>query len=345
MSRPRIAIGLPVKDGEKYLRGALEAIRGQTFPDFVVHIVDNASTDATREIAESFARVDSRFHYSRNEQNVGSLENFHRAFASARLTGAPLFKWAAHDDRPRREYLAEVIAEFDDHPSVVAAHARPALVDDYGAEIPYSAEDNAFVTPAGDRWVWNRRLIRRLQVEDPARRLGAFLRAKAGEWMAYAVFRADVLAQTELFVAPGFEDTLCAEVLLRGPVSLVETPLFEHRLHAGSARYMSRRDYLAYEYGCDPGEGPLPSYARALQYSKAIRNAPISGLDRARCHAKLARFAVRPRQIANAILPGPNNYWGIDFTPTRERHVAPSPGEVRRPSRSLESCKTSSPSL
>ena len=44
---PRVSIGMPVYNGEQFLRAAIESIRAQTFTDFEVIISDNASTDST----------------------------------------------------------------------------------------------------------------------------------------------------------------------------------------------------------------------------------------------------------------------------------------------------------
>lgn len=50
----RISVVIPAHNEEGYLPGALEAVLGQTLPPFEVVVVDNASTDRTREVAEAF---------------------------------------------------------------------------------------------------------------------------------------------------------------------------------------------------------------------------------------------------------------------------------------------------
>ena len=42
-----------VLDGERYLRAAVESVLTQSFPDFEFLIVDDASTDTTRQILDS----------------------------------------------------------------------------------------------------------------------------------------------------------------------------------------------------------------------------------------------------------------------------------------------------
>ncbi|MEL6286642.1 MAG: glycosyltransferase, partial [Pseudomonadota bacterium] len=62
-SAPTVTIGLPVYNGEAYLTEALESLVSQSFADIEFIISDNASTDGTRDICESFTRKDSRIRY------------------------------------------------------------------------------------------------------------------------------------------------------------------------------------------------------------------------------------------------------------------------------------------
>ena len=72
---PRVTVGLPVFNGERYLSEAIESVLAQTFEDFEVVVSDNASTDGTAEIARRYAERDARVRYVRNATNVGPIEN------------------------------------------------------------------------------------------------------------------------------------------------------------------------------------------------------------------------------------------------------------------------------
>ena len=96
LHQPRVSIGLPVYNGERYLPQALDAILSQTFEDFELIISDNASTDSTQDICKSYAANDARVKYFRNSSNIGISRNFNRVFELS--SGGEYFKWCAHDD-------------------------------------------------------------------------------------------------------------------------------------------------------------------------------------------------------------------------------------------------------
>ena len=99
---PRICLGLPVYNGERYLRQAIDSMLAQTFRDFELIISDNASTDRTREICLEYQKRDPRVRYFRNESNIGPAANFNLVFQRAH---AEYFKWVAADDVCEPDFL------------------------------------------------------------------------------------------------------------------------------------------------------------------------------------------------------------------------------------------------
>lgn len=81
-ARPRVSICMPVYNGAAFLRVALESVLNQTWSDFELVVVDNASTDATSDILKEYR--DSRLVLMRNERNIGPISNFNRCLALAR---------------------------------------------------------------------------------------------------------------------------------------------------------------------------------------------------------------------------------------------------------------------
>lgn len=308
---PLVAFAVPVYNGAQYLAGALDALRAQTETRWVAVVTDNASTDATPEIVARAAAADDRIRYERNATNLGANGNFNRSMALAVATGAPFVKWAAHDDLPYPEYLAACLAALRARPEAVGAHTAFELIDDDGRRFAHRPEAGGFVVGEGDVWRWTGDDWAAFGDPDPGRRLLRFLRGKTGQSLCYGLFRADAVARTRPFEMPGVEDAWCAEMLVRGPLAAVDRVLFGQRLHAGSARHLSRRDYIEYETGVRPSEAVLPSGGRSVAFARAIRHAGLGALDEARAWAALARFALDAGRLKNLVVPGPDNYFGI----------------------------------
>jgi glycosyltransferase involved in cell wall biosynthesis len=94
-NKPLVSIGMPVYNGEKFIREALDSLLAQTFTDFELIISDNASTDNTEAICLEYAAKDARIRYVRQPENRGVLFNFQFVLDEAR---GEYFMWSAHDD-------------------------------------------------------------------------------------------------------------------------------------------------------------------------------------------------------------------------------------------------------
>src|SRR6266511_793350 len=82
--RPRVSIGLPVFNVERFVAEAIDSILAQTFTDFEMIVSDNASTDRTEEICRQYAEKDERIRYVRNRENYGAAFNFNQTFHLSR---------------------------------------------------------------------------------------------------------------------------------------------------------------------------------------------------------------------------------------------------------------------
>lgn len=128
---PRVSIGLPVYNGEKYLREAVDSILGQTFADFELIISDNGSTDATPDLCCEYAAADHRVRLELHQNNRGAAWNYNRVFY---LSKGAFFKWAPHDDVISPDYLQRCMEHLEDHPGAVLCYPRTRFIDEHGAE-------------------------------------------------------------------------------------------------------------------------------------------------------------------------------------------------------------------
>jgi len=78
---PFVSVVTPVYNGEEYLRECIESVLAQTFCRWEYIIVNNCSTDRSLEIAECYARKDSRIRVLTNASFVGPMENYNNCFS------------------------------------------------------------------------------------------------------------------------------------------------------------------------------------------------------------------------------------------------------------------------
>lgn len=65
---PKVTVLLPVYNGERYLREAIDSVISQTFSDFELLIIDDGSTDSSLQIINSY--TDSRIRLLRNDKRL-----------------------------------------------------------------------------------------------------------------------------------------------------------------------------------------------------------------------------------------------------------------------------------
>lgn len=118
-------------NGERFIREAIESLLNQSFSDFTLFISDDASTDGTRAICESYAKKDSRVIYCRQEKNIGMFPNF--KFVLDKAEGE-YFMWASHDDIWDKDFI-KVCVENIKNKKVDVATTVMADVDSYGRNV------------------------------------------------------------------------------------------------------------------------------------------------------------------------------------------------------------------
>jgi len=267
--RPRVSIGLPVYNGDRYLSGALDVILAQTFEDYELIISDNASTDGTAEICQEYAARDKRIRYYRNEKNLGAAKNFNRVFE---LSTAPYFKWAAVDDLIAPDFVARCIEALECEPRAVLAYTRAKYIDREGGVIESSQQD----LPRHVDWRPGP-VARFRQLLDG---FGADGGASAPMFW-YGVIRADLLKGTRLMGGYFASDlVLLSELIVLGEFIEVPEFLFFIRLHPGSSSWAENWNPQGIQEFLDPEASrrvPVPLLMRRhyLEYFIAVARSQI----------------------------------------------------------------------
>ncbi|MGY9072690.1 MAG: glycosyltransferase family 2 protein [Acidimicrobiales bacterium] len=79
MTEPLVGVITPVHNGATYLAEAIDSILAQTYNNWHCIIADNASTDATLEIATEYAARDPRVKVAHFDELLPIMENWNRA--------------------------------------------------------------------------------------------------------------------------------------------------------------------------------------------------------------------------------------------------------------------------
>jgi glycosyltransferase involved in cell wall biosynthesis len=79
--KPTVSVVICARNAEKYVKNCIESILNQTFEDFEIIIVDDASTDQTENLIRGFD--DQRIRYFRNEEWFGIAKSRNRGLIHA----------------------------------------------------------------------------------------------------------------------------------------------------------------------------------------------------------------------------------------------------------------------
>jgi hypothetical protein len=278
MTAPLVSIGFPVYNGERYMAQALDSLLGQELTDFELIISDNASEDATREIALDYAARDDRVRYHRNERNLGLARNFNRVFE---LSSGKYFKWAAHDDWHGKESLRVCVDVLERDPSAVLCATAVAIVDEAGRVFSewYPSLD--------------------LRSRDPHVRLHRMLWYTGETHALFALMRADALRRTRLMRSyVGSDRVLLSELALAG--SMREIPQVLHFYRAPRLRPKelgpppkAPRPSLVYD-PVNRGRLPLRTWRLCYEHLALVVRARVQPTHKPWLMADvLARFGVR----------------------------------------------------
>jgi hypothetical protein len=240
---PRLSIGVPVYNGERYIARTIECLLRQTYTDFELIISDNGSTDGTQQICRDFAARDPRVRCERSETNLGALKNINPC---AHLARGELFHWHAADDMAEPTLLEKCVAVLDADPSVVVAFARTMLINESDHPIgPRGYDVDADHPDADERF---RRVINLDHHKHCAQEV-------------YGVIRREALLRTPLYEPMVRTDSiLLARLALIGRFRAVDEPLFLNREHEQrSVRLIGDQHATTRARVCKwLGVGPIP---------------------------------------------------------------------------------------
>lgn len=270
---------MPVFNGDNFLAETLDCFINQTFDDFEIVILDNASTDKTAEICQAYAARDPRIRYHRNETNIGAVRNYNKAFE---LSRAPYFKWAAHDDLYGPDYLAKCVDVLDQSPDVVLAHSAMRMIGPTGNPMTFDRANNVYVDP-------ELKITRKPEVTELAESINPEERFRSILFQVYwctsvfGLIRRDVLSRTSLHKSYyGSDKVLLVELALMGRFYHVREELFSKRCHLEMSHFKGtneRADWI----NPNNSHSFAPVYLLNGYAKAALKYGNLTVLERASC--------------------------------------------------------------
>lgn len=132
MNNPEITVLMPVYNGERYLSEAIESILNQTFKDFEFLIINDCSTDGSREIILSYN--DERIRLIDNKVNMGQTKSLNKGL---RLARSLYIARMDQDDVSLPERLKLQAKVFQYNPEVSVIGSSAIFIDGKGEKIDY----------------------------------------------------------------------------------------------------------------------------------------------------------------------------------------------------------------
>jgi glycosyltransferase involved in cell wall biosynthesis len=114
---PLVSVVTPAYNEEQYIGECIDSVIRQTYSRWHLVVVDNASTDRTFDIAQSYAAKDRRIGVVRNETTVPVIENYNIAFRQL-CPQAKYCKVVAADDWLYPECLEQMVRIAEGNPNV-----------------------------------------------------------------------------------------------------------------------------------------------------------------------------------------------------------------------------------
>jgi glycosyltransferase involved in cell wall biosynthesis len=265
--KPRVSIGMPVFNGEKYIEEALDSILNQTFSDFELIISDNASTDRTELICHEYASKDSRLHYYRNDKNIGGPKNYNRVFE---LSSGEYFKWAAYDDVLAPDFLR---------------------IDQYGKFLGY----------------YNEGILKRIDSPKPHERFRDLIGLWYTTTPFHGVYRASLFAQSQRHgTYIGADRNLVAELSLMGRIYQIPECLFFWREHPSSYTSMFygeiREDTMARlrveaAWWNEEAGTYFPHWKNCIEYFRSVNRVPLQLSEKLLCYKQILDWIIKEGRL------------------------------------------------
>jgi glycosyltransferase involved in cell wall biosynthesis len=231
---PSVSVIVPNFNHERYLRQRIHSILAQTYEDFELILLDDCSTDQSRDLLASYANNPKVTRTEFNAENSGST--FKQWNKGVQMASGRYIWFAESDDFADRHFLARMVAILEEQPNATFAYCQSVKVQEEGRHL---ASTDPYVTRFG-RDHWDRDFV--VEGLEECRRF--FVLSAPVANASAVVLRRDVYervgrADENLSVCSDYK--LWAQMAMQGKIAYLAQPLNYFRSHVENVRYRSRR--------------------------------------------------------------------------------------------------------
>ena len=131
-----VSVIIPNYNHAPYLRERIDSVLQQTLQDFEVILLDDCSTDDSREVLLSYKDHPKVSHVVLNEQNTRNT--FLQWERGIRLAKGEYIWVAESDDVAEPQFLEVLVGELERHPKAVVAYVHSMMIDSHSQPLDYS---------------------------------------------------------------------------------------------------------------------------------------------------------------------------------------------------------------
>lgn len=209
--KPLVSVIMPAYNGEKYIQEAIDSVLEQTYENWELIIIEDASADHSMEIIKRYQ--DKRIRLFCNEQNKGIAESTNRGIQESRGKYIALLD---DDDIAEKDRFTLQVNYLETHSEIDILGGRTTVIDTSGKVIDYSG----------------------IPRNNPKYIKAVLLFCCMDFWNSTAMIRREFIEKFHLYYENGYygiqDFKFYMESSKVGNISTIPQFLLKHRLHSGN---------------------------------------------------------------------------------------------------------------
>ena len=130
MQDAKLTVVMPAYNASKYISTTIQSIVQQTFAEWKLIVINDCSTDNTKDIVEEWTRKDKRIHIVNNEENLKVARSMNKGIA---LVNTLYFARIDSDDVLLPMHFEKLIQYLEEHKDISICGSQVITIDEHGS--------------------------------------------------------------------------------------------------------------------------------------------------------------------------------------------------------------------